>query len=661
VNRVRIPLSLSLVLLAACAQNLKPDAAPAATLKLDGLTRTDFNRTAAEHFLPLYWREDVNQDGVLQPAELAVLWGYPEDQVALWRDASGAFTPRFFAAYASLSAPPAAAPTHRQALVIQELAQSAPTLVYTDLSTSSDADKALVKHLQAAAMLIEKLYARQNGVLDMQAQIPVDDLASRALYHRNQSVFCVAPQTEKEPECTALVPKPPRRPGIYPLALQEMPDFCAQIEKAPNAAALMDPFTVVTNGPAPGSLEAVPYAFAWADDMGAVALELEGAASGLGADEAALAAYLRAAAASFRSNDWEPANRAWKAMNAHNSRWYVRVAPDEVYYDPCAWKAGFALQLARINPDSIAWQQKLEPHKSDMEKQLAAMAGPPYRARDVQFALPDFIDVVLNAGDQRSPSGATIGQSLPNWGAVAESGGRTVAMTNLYTDPDSRARRDDLGAALYCAGTNALYHDTGTETTTNSLLHEAAHNLGPAHDYAVRGQTATVAFGGPLASTMEELKAQNTALYLTSFLAGRGIFTEDAVNRILRDGLSWAFGHISRGMYTAEGTPRNYSQLAAIQVGTFIDAGAVNWHADETAANGKDKGCFEVDYAKFPGAVEALEKNVLAIKAKADRAGAEGLVARYVDGKDRYADIKATIAERYQRTPLAVFVYSIDP
>lgn len=659
-NRARIPFWLSLVLLAACAQNLKPDAVPAAAVEFDALTRTDFNRKAAEHFLPLYWREDANQDGALQPGELAVLWGYPQDQNALWRDGAGAFTPRFQEAYATLSAPPAALPTRRQSLVIQELAQSAPTLVYTDLSTSSAADKALVQHLQAAAKLIEELYARQNGVLEMQDRIPADDLASRALYHRNQSVFCVAPQTENDPECTALVPKPPRRPGIYPLALQEMPDFCAQIEKAPNAAALMNPFTVVAEGTAPGTLQAVPYSVAWAEDMGAIATELEAAASGLAADEAALAAYLRAAAASFRSNDWEPANRAWKAMNAHNSRWYVRIAPDEVYYDPCAWKAGFALQLARINPDSIAWQAKLEPHKADMEKQLAAMAGPPYKTRDVQFALPDFVDVVLNAGDQRSPSGATIGQSLPNWGAVAESGGRTVAMTNLYTDPDSRARRDDLGAALYCAGTNALYHDTGTETTINSLLHEAAHNLGPAHDYAVRGQTDTVAFGGPLASTMEELKAQNTALYLLSFLAERGIFTADDVNRILRDGLSWAFGHISRGMYTAEGTPRNYSQLAAIQVGAFIDAGAVIWHADETAANGKDRGCFEVDYAKFPAAVESLEKTVLAIKASADRAGAESLIARYVDAKDHFADIKGVIAQRYQRTPRAVFVYSID-
>lgn len=28
-------------------------------------------------------------------------------------------------------------------------------------------------------------------------------------------------------------------------------------------------------------------------------------------------------------------------MGATNSAWYLRVAPDEAYFEPCAWKAGF--------------------------------------------------------------------------------------------------------------------------------------------------------------------------------------------------------------------------------------------------------------------------------------------------------------------------------
>lgn len=640
------------LLLGACGGG--QSAAPAA---LDTLTRAQFNDATAQRFLPLFWREDVNHDGTLQPGELAVLWGLPDDDAALWIDAQGNFTPRFLDTYASLSKP-AAAPDARQQAVLAELAQSAPTLVYTDLAKDSPAERDMVRHLQAAAKGIEKLYARQNGVLGMEERIPADDLASRAMFHRNQSPFCEAPKTENDANCVALAPRPARVSGQYPAAIQDHPDFCKRLEKEPNAAALMDHFSIVADDAATGRFVAVPFPQAWADDMGAVAKELNAAADALGQTEPQLVAYLRAAAQSFASNDWEPANRAWKAMNAQNSRWYVRVAPDEVYYDPCAWKAGFALQLARINPDSVQWQQKLEPLKNEMEQRLASLAGKPYQARDVRFALPDFIDVVLNAGNQRAPSGATIGQSLPNWGPVAESGGRTVTMTNLYTDADSKARKAEQENAVLCKASAESWRPTGNETVLNSLLHEAAHNLGPAHDYKVAGKTDVVAFGGPLAATFEELKAQNSALYLTSFLVDKGVFSDEQRKHILRDDIVWAFGHISRGMYAADGTPRNYSQLAAIQIGSFVDAGALAWH-DEAAANGSDKGCLEVDYDKLPAAVEKLEQAVLGIKARADRKGAEGLKARYVDAKDRFAEIKAAIAERYQRTPKANFVYSI--
>jgi hypothetical protein len=646
---------LALSLTGACAA-----ATPAAgAAALNAIERADFNTRAAEHFLPFFWREDANRDGALQPGEFAVLWGFPDDKASLWIDAAGAFTPRFLAAYATLKAPASATPSRRLQLVREELAQSMPTLVLTDLATDSAGERAMVGHLMRAATLIERLYARQKGVLGLDAGIPQGDAASRALFRRNQSPFCEAPMTEKDPLCSAVEPKPARRSGLYPSGIQGTPGFCQRLESAPNADALRDHFSIVAAGARPGEYAAVPYTEAWKDDMAATARALEAAADSLGAAEPALVAYLRAAAASFRSNDWEPANRAWKAMDAHNSRWFVRVGPDEVYQDPCAWKAGFALQLARINPDSIQWQERLEPLKAAMEQEMANMAGAPYQARDVKFALPDFIDVVLNAGDQRDAYGATVGQSLPNWGPVAMAGGRTVSMTNLYTDPDSRARRDAQQSALFCKATDAAYRQQGQESVLDSLLHEAAHNLGPSHDYAVAGRTGPVAFGGPLASTLEELKAQNSALWLTGYLVTKGVFTTDEHRRILREGITWAFGHISRGMYTADGTPRNYSQLAAIQVGSFLDAGALAWHDGEIAANGTDKGCMTIDYAALPDAVARLEKQVLGIKARADRDAGEALKARYVDAKDRYAGIKDTIAARYQRTPRASFVYSV--
>jgi hypothetical protein len=348
-------------------------------------------------------------------------------------------------------------------------------------------------------------------------------------------------------------------------------------------------------------------------------------------------------------------------MSSTNSKWYARVAPDEVYFDPCAWKAGFALQLARIDPQSLAWQRRLDPLKLDMERALAALAGAPYRARDVAFKLPDFIEVVLNAGDQRSPTGATVGQSLPNWGPVAEQGGRTVVMTNIGADPDSLARRTRQERSVFCAATAAQAGDYRRESLLVSLLHEAAHNLGPAHDYAVDGKTDAVAFGGPLASMLEELKAENSAMYLASWLVPHNVLSAAEAQALDYAAVSWTFGHISQGMYAPDGTPRTYSQLAAIQLGSFIDSGAIAWQPDEMAANGTDRGCLQIDFGRLTGAVATLERTVLGIKSRADRRPAEQLKAHYVDEKsDRFARIKETIADRWQRAPQASLVYSLD-
>jgi hypothetical protein len=214
-------------------------------------------------------------------------------------------------------------------------------------------------------------------------------------------------------------------------------------------------------------------------------------------------------------------------------------------------------------------------------------------------------------------------------------------------------------SSAFCKNTDAIATTTPRETLVSSLLHEAAHNLGPSHEYKVNGKEDDLLFGGTLASTLEELKAQTSAMYLTNWLAGKGVFTDDEVRKIQVRNIAWTFGHISRGMYTADGTPRNYSQLAAIQLGSLMKAGAISWQADQPAANGKDQGCVEINFEALPAAIESLEKTVLQIKASGDKKRAEELKAQFVDADDEFARIKSTLTERWLRAPKASFVYSV--
>ncbi len=594
-----------------------PEAPPA-------LERGTFNADAALGDAPVFWVCDQEPVGVVDPGELVWLW-------------NGQEPPADLRPQAGLPAlPPSTDP--RQEAVRAELGRGRPTLVRTVVAPD---ERDFVRAMMGVGAAMERLYALQKGV---DGTAPADDLPSRALFRRNQGPDC----TSDRPACSAAAAPPPVVDSVYPASLHGRQDLCATLD----AQGLLDPFTAVR---AVGdALVAVPFGQAWPGAAKDAADALHTAAAALPAEEEPLAAYLRAAATSLLDDDWNRADAAWLATR-ERSRWYVRVGPDETYWDACDRKAGYHLLFARINPEGLAWERRLEPHKAVMERALAAKAAP-YQARDVAFSLPEFIDVVLNAGDSRDDLGATVGQSLPNWGPVAEAGGRTVAMTNLGTDADSLQDMRDRFGALFCDTYG--YTADPEPLLFSTLLHEAAHNLGPAAGYRVGGKTDEELFGGELASMLEELKAQTAALYLTDQLVPLGVVDAGFARRAHLADLLWAMGHIAEGMTDADGGALTYSQLAAVQVGLLQQAGVLTWQPEVSAANGTDTGCFTLDLDGLPGAIDGLADVVLAVKGQGDVERARALQHAHVEEAD--AALFATIRERWRRAPENTFVYGFE-
>lgn len=636
-----------------------PVEAPVPPRRHDAIARTEFNRWAARLNLPVYWTFDTNGDASLDPEETAALMFYPT--VGSWVE-RGAFTRTFETTYdrivAASKAPAPAASTDedkRQLLVGKDLDQGRTTLVASDLTALSADDKAFAAHMLKVADLIDDLYELQNGSAALASKLPADP-ASHSLFRRNRGPKCAAPATENDPLCSAIPGSPKPISDLYPAELQRDAKFCAALEKRPDAKTLMAPFVVVRGSGA--DLHAVPSTQAYQAQAAAISKELTAAVASLtDPTEQALVTYLRAAAASWLSNSWEPADEAWAKMTVDNSKWYVRVAPDEVYWEPCSSKAGSHLTFARINQGSKRWQDKLVPVQQQMEEAIAERAGKPYAAHPVTFHLPDFIDIVVNAGDDRVPLGATIGQSLPNWGPVANEGrGRTIAMVNYYQDPDSVAARRGQAESMLDAGFMKHYTGELEPGLLSTILHEATHNLGPAHEYLVGGKKAREVFGGPLATLMEELKAQTGALFLLEFLRTRKIISDELAAQSYADAIVWALGHVSQGMYTGSGERKTYGNVAAIQIGFLLDKGALTWEAKATAANGTDKAALVLHPAKLVPAVKDMMKVVAGIKARGDRPAAEALAKKYVDGT---IVPHKTIQERFQRFPKASFVYAV--
>jgi hypothetical protein len=671
--RRRLSLVLIACALSGCAQHeparpppplpapLPPAPVPPAPPKVyDALERATFNQLAVRLNLPLYWAADTNGNRAVDPDEVRSLLFYPS--YTPWVR-GGKLDGEFDLAYAAMLASIHARPgdlspgeAARRALVLDELDQARPILIYTDARGYAPGEKTAVREILAASLEIDRIFAMQTGMTALEQQLPGDDPASRSLFRRNWGPKCLAPKTEKNPACSAIPGAPKPKVDVYPASIQADSKFCAGLEARKDAKELLAPFVVVREKD--GELTTVKYSEAYAAPMQSVALHLERAAGALGADEQPFSDYLRAAAKAFRDNDWEGADEAWSKMSAESSKYYLRIGPDETYWEPCSQKAGFHVSFARINQGSLAWQAKLRPLQQEMEARLAKLAGWPYSARKVAFHLPDFIDIILNAGDSRDALGATIGQSLPNWGKVAnESRGRTVVMSNLYTDPDSLEIRREQALSLLDNDTATVLSDDHTNTLLGTILHEATHNLGPAHEYKFQGKTDNLAFGGGLASMMEELKAQTGALYYLALLVEKGVISPALQRQVYLDNVIWSFSQVAQGMWTEEGKRKPYSQLAAIQLGFLMDQGAVVWDEAAPAANGKDRGAFKLVWDELPTACEKLMKQVVTIKARNDKAAAEALAKKYADG-NRVP--QSVISERVLRFQKSSFVYALD-
>ncbi|MFA5624328.1 MAG: hypothetical protein WC966_04650 [Bradymonadales bacterium] len=634
----------------------------AGSVDLTRLNRSEFNRAALYLNVPIFWKYGID---TLEAYNLVTLNFYPKAETKEWVTNEG-FSSEFYALYEkmvqSIKNKPMVDPNDkeatRRAKVLEELDQAGLVLLESDFSKSSEVERQFVAKILELGALVDALYARQVGLRAIEGKIPADDSASLSMLRRNWRASAESPKMKGDPLCTALGGVNTAIVDVYPAELQSEENFCDKISAQKNAEELFYQFAVVETDEE-GSLRAVPYTERYKEEMTAISKALDEAAEILekAKTETLLAQYLRAAAQSFLSNNWDGADEAWVAMNASNSSWYVRVAPDETYWEPCSRKAAFHMTFARINPEALTWQAKLTPVQQEMEDAMAKAAGKPYASRKVSFQLPDFIDIIANFADDRDPFGATIGQSLPNWGPVANEGrGRTVAMSNLYTDPESMHDRITLASSFFGEAELELLKDGTGPGLLSTIIHEAAHNLGPSHEYKVNGKIDDEIFGGALATLAEELKAQTAALWYLEFLQSRGIINSNMQNRSYADSIYWAFGHIARGMTTPSGKIQPYSQLAAIQIGILIETGALTFDPDALAANGKDKGRFSMKLDKIPQAVDNMMKQIAAIKARGDKAALEALQQKHIKSKDIPFDI---ITERMLRLPKTSFVYSI--
>ena len=537
--------------------------------------------------------------------------------------------------------------TKRQASVAASYNEAVEIPVAVDFSDVRPEEKKMIRHLMVVSNLIDDLHYKQLGTYGYMTQI--DWLRgihpeSAQLLERNDSPICSTPKSKDDSFCHALPNFEAQSFGIYPQNTEADAKFCEGLTAEGANPLLRDPMTVLVSG-ANGVYETAYFHEYWKADVQAIATELEAAAKAIEnvGDERALYEYLVAAAQSFRTGDWLESDYKWVALNMKNSKYAIRVGPDETYWDPCQNKAGFEFWFGPVNKIAASASEVYGPHLQAMHDELNRLTPhtDPTPVGDV--SIPDFVDIATFTGDAKYPTGGIAGQTLPNW-SYEHTGFHQWIMNYYMSSPVVQRQSRQVAEALLHPDTLAYFNPDPTSTDKNVVAHELTHSLGigPVNQVvdAQTGEplfkdeldddgnpkplTVRDAMGGTLGSITEEVRGETGAIHWPNWKIKSGMETTvQERNGEYVTNLMWALKWASMDMLDQNGAPNTYAQVAAVQLAHLIREGALEY---------KD-GKFKIHFDKYPEAVEKLLVKINTIKRHGDKAAAEALLEDATKGE----------------------------
>jgi hypothetical protein len=250
----------------------------------------------------------------------------------------------------------------------------------------------------------------------------------------------------------------------------------------------------------------------------------------------------------------------------------------------------------------------------------------PYDAhKQVRSNIPVGVyNVIADFGQARGVNTATI---LPNEAYLTRQYGRTILMRgNILTNPELfEITESAFNAAVADAHHGELTPQGGFDRT---LWHEIGHYLGV--DQTADGRDLDAALQDT-ADLLEEMKADLVSLTAARILRQRRVFDAARLRGVYASGVRRVL---------QKNRPRRdqpYQTMQLIQWNWFMDRGLLRF-AD---------GRLQINYARYPAAVESLLREVLALQRSGDRDAAEAFVTRWTTWR---ADLHEVIAARMRAT-----------
>jgi hypothetical protein len=147
------------------------------------------------------------------------------------------------------------------------------------------------------------------------------------------------------------------------------------------------------------------------------------------------------------------------------------------------------------------------------------------------------------------------------------------------------------------------------------VMHEMSHGLGPAYS-RVNGKQADIRESiGPIYSGLEEAKADIVGLYGLDWLMNKGVLPKSRARDYYASHVAGIFRTVRFGVAEA------HAKAEMMEFNYFVEQGAITRDART--------GRYAIDFAKMPGAVASLAKELLEIEASGNRARAENWMKKY--------------------------------
>ena len=354
-----------------------------------------------------------------------------------------------------------------------------------------------------------------------------------------------------------------------------------------------------------GKLKAIPYSVFFKDSLQKAALLIRKAAAF--ATDPGFKEYLHLRAKALLTDDYYASDIRWMAMK-NNSIDFV-VGPIENYEDELfGYKASYE---AFILVKDKQWSRKLTRFTSLLPTLQKALPCAPAYKREMPGSSSDLnaYDAVYYAGDANA-GGKTIAINLPNDERVREAkGSRKLQLKNSM-----KAKFDKMVVpiAQLLIAPDQRVHVKFDAFFENTMFHEVAHGLGPAH--TIDGSNTVRGALKDTYSTIEEGKADILGLWIVNRLNDTG----ELKNARLMDN----FVTFMAGMFRSVrfGASDAHGKANMIRFYYFQEKGAFQ-HDSVTDT-------YRVNFSKMKKAMTSLSDLLLTIEGNGDYQAAKQLIQK---------------------------------